>query len=73
MPTDRYGTYYPYYVQSAQVRGERRSYWVAQRNLFHDETCLRDFGTNKHAAQKYCDGLNAKDEKPAQRRKRKIG
>lgn len=49
-----------YYVQSAQVRGERRSYWIESRGRYfgRNPECVQDFGTNKRAAEKRCDELN---------------
>lgn len=53
-----------YYVQSEQVRGERRSYWIERRNLKSPSQaryteCIQDFGTNKSRAEKRCNELNA--------------
>lgn len=52
-----------YRVQSEQVRGERRSYWIEKRSsggaFYRRPTIVQDFGTNKRAAEKRCDELNA--------------
>lgn len=53
-----------YVVQSSQVRGERRSYWIEKRDpkrprTGRHEECIADFGTNKRRAEKRCTELNA--------------
>lgn len=48
-----------FYVQSGQVRGERRSYWIEERINFRRRRCVEDFGTNKRRAEKRCEELNA--------------
>ena len=51
-----------YYVQSSQVRGERRAYWIEDRwdggYGFRDRTCVVDFGTRKLAAERRCAQMN---------------
>lgn len=52
-----------YRVQSEQVRGERRAYWIEKRStggaFILPATVVQDFGPNKRAAEKRCDELNA--------------
>ena len=54
-----------YYVQSSQVRGEPRLYWIEARRKggsfrFGRHTpVIEDFGTNRRKAEKRCEELNA--------------
>lgn len=50
-----------FYVQSSQVRGEKRAYWIEDRHqgTFSYRHCVQDFGTRKRAAEKECARLNA--------------
>lgn len=53
-----------YVVQSCQVRGERRAYWIEERYpnrpaLQRHPRCVEDFGTNKRRAERRCAELNA--------------
>jgi hypothetical protein len=56
-----------YYVQSSQVRGERRAYWIEERDEKHGirygRRCIEDFGTNKRKAEKRCAELNQQQRK----------
>jgi hypothetical protein len=51
-----------YVVQSEQVRGERRSYWIEKHSVAGMQwraPIVEDFGTNKRKAERRCDELNA--------------
>ena len=51
-----------YVVQSEQVRGERRSYWIEKHSITGlpwRAPIIEDFGTNKRKAERRCDELNA--------------
>lgn len=50
-----------YVVQSEQVRGESRSYWIEPRpvSLHGKPAVIEDFGTNRRKAEKRCAELNA--------------
>lgn len=56
-------TEFRFYVQSEQVRGERRSYWIEKQRIDGSSATyqgfVEDFGTNKRGAEKRCAELNA--------------
>ncbi len=52
-----------YVVQSAQVRGEPRLYWIEKREpnkprMGRCVNCIEDFGTNRRKAERRCAELN---------------
>jgi len=59
-----------YYVQSEQVRGEKRTFWVVDRagKFGRHEKSVSDCTTSERQAQRWCDEFNAQSSPQGERK-----